>query len=208
MKKSAFTLIELLVVIAIIAILAAILFPVFAQAKAAAKNMTNLSNMRQIATAERMYAMDYDNCWPSSDSLGGTYIRAIDDPYSLPQVIKGYTKSLDIWYSPNAKPSLKPYKVGYCWTSASSVRSAVDIDLLDTTGGTSSLMVLWDAFNVASPATGITINSSGALKPVVTPKVEASTGVNYNCTAKGGRGYNTMYADSHAGWIEMKRCPR
>ena len=33
----AFTLIELLVVIAIIAILAAILFPVFAQAKAAAK---------------------------------------------------------------------------------------------------------------------------------------------------------------------------
>ncbi|MCZ7579378.1 MAG: prepilin-type N-terminal cleavage/methylation domain-containing protein [Fimbriimonadaceae bacterium] len=36
-RKSAFTLIELLVVIAIIAILAAILFPVFAQAKVAAK---------------------------------------------------------------------------------------------------------------------------------------------------------------------------
>ncbi len=35
--NQAFTLIELLVVIAIIAILAAILFPVFAQAKAAAK---------------------------------------------------------------------------------------------------------------------------------------------------------------------------
>ena len=35
--RRAFTLIELLVVIAIIAILAAILFPVFAQAKAAAK---------------------------------------------------------------------------------------------------------------------------------------------------------------------------
>ena len=37
MQRRAFTLIELLVVIAIIAILAAILFPVFAQAKAAAK---------------------------------------------------------------------------------------------------------------------------------------------------------------------------
>ena len=36
-SSSGFTLIELLVVIAIIAILAAILFPVFAQAKAAAK---------------------------------------------------------------------------------------------------------------------------------------------------------------------------
>jgi prepilin-type N-terminal cleavage/methylation domain-containing protein len=37
MRRKALTLIELLVVIAIIAILAAILFPVFAQAKAAAK---------------------------------------------------------------------------------------------------------------------------------------------------------------------------
>lgn len=42
----AFTLIELLVVIAIIAILAAILFPVFAQAKAAAKKSSELSNSK------------------------------------------------------------------------------------------------------------------------------------------------------------------
>ena len=46
--KRAFTLIELLVVIAIIAILAAILFPVFAQAKLAAKKTTSISNMKQI----------------------------------------------------------------------------------------------------------------------------------------------------------------
>ena len=44
--KKAFTLIELLVVIAIIAILAAILFPVFAQAKAAAKKTTSISNAK------------------------------------------------------------------------------------------------------------------------------------------------------------------
>ena len=44
MKRNAFTLIELLVVIAIIAILAAILFPVFAQAKLAAKKTVALSN--------------------------------------------------------------------------------------------------------------------------------------------------------------------
>jgi prepilin-type N-terminal cleavage/methylation domain-containing protein len=42
--KRAFTLIELLVVIAIIAILAAILFPVFAQAKLAAKQTKSLNN--------------------------------------------------------------------------------------------------------------------------------------------------------------------
>ncbi|RYD72911.1 MAG: prepilin-type N-terminal cleavage/methylation domain-containing protein, partial [Verrucomicrobiaceae bacterium] len=61
MKRSAFTLIELLVVIAIIAILAAILFPVFAQAKAAAKKTLCLSNTKQMNTSFIMYAGDADD---------------------------------------------------------------------------------------------------------------------------------------------------
>jgi len=64
MKKSiyrAFTLIELLVVIAIIAILAAILFPVFAQAKLAAKKAVDLSNMKQQGLALMMYHADWDD---------------------------------------------------------------------------------------------------------------------------------------------------
>jgi prepilin-type N-terminal cleavage/methylation domain-containing protein len=59
--KRAFTLIELLVVIAIIAILAAILFPVFAQAKVAAKKTADLSNLKQSILATLMYAGDYDD---------------------------------------------------------------------------------------------------------------------------------------------------
>lgn len=64
--KKAFTLIELLVVIAIIAILAAILFPVFAQAKAAAKKTSTLSNAKQLGTAFNIYIGDSDDTYPSA----------------------------------------------------------------------------------------------------------------------------------------------
>jgi prepilin-type N-terminal cleavage/methylation domain-containing protein len=59
--RRAFTLIELLVVIAIIAILAAILFPVFAQAKLAAKKTVALANAKQISLASQMYQNDNDD---------------------------------------------------------------------------------------------------------------------------------------------------
>jgi len=68
--KRGFTLIELLVVIAIIAILAAILFPVFAQARDAARKTTCLSNCKQLGLAHLMYAQDYDETLATSWSYG------------------------------------------------------------------------------------------------------------------------------------------
>lgn len=75
MFRQAFTLIELLVVIAIIAILSAILFPVFAQAKAAAKQTVFLSDQNQVGLALTLYIGDWNDTYPEehpSDSNPAT----------------------------------------------------------------------------------------------------------------------------------------
>src|SRR5579871_4330090 len=81
-RTRAFTLIELLVVIAIIAILAAILFPVFAQAREKARQISCLSNAKQMGLGAIMYTQDYDETFPLSAGpdatawFGGDYVSA------------------------------------------------------------------------------------------------------------------------------------
>lgn len=100
----AFTLIELLVVIAIIAILAAILFPVFAQAKAAAKKTVTMSNIKQVALSNRMYAGDNDDYYAMS--INGWPLPAGVDTIAHLQLIYPYTKSPAIhWSGTNPLPS-------------------------------------------------------------------------------------------------------
>jgi prepilin-type N-terminal cleavage/methylation domain-containing protein/prepilin-type processing-associated H-X9-DG protein len=71
MKAKAFTLIELLVVIAIIAILAAILFPVFTQAKVAAKKTNDLNQMKQLGLSTIMYTSDNDDAFMVIPAFAG-----------------------------------------------------------------------------------------------------------------------------------------
>jgi prepilin-type N-terminal cleavage/methylation domain-containing protein len=90
-RRQAFTLIELLVVIAIIAILAAILFPVFAQAKQAAKRTGTISNLKQTVLGNVMYANDYD------DTVVTVWQDWPEGMFAL-QLLYPYTKSIDlIW---------------------------------------------------------------------------------------------------------------
>lgn len=62
--RKGFTLIELIVVIAIICILVAILMPVFASARAHARQASCISNCRQLALAVTIYAGDNDDTLP------------------------------------------------------------------------------------------------------------------------------------------------
>lgn len=98
--RKAFTLIELLVVIAIIAILAAILFPVFAQAKSAAKKSASISNLRQIGTAITMYVMDSGG-YPMMSSPSSTVPRT-----RWPDYIHAYVRNEAVFLSPDVAPEM------------------------------------------------------------------------------------------------------
>lgn len=127
-----FTLIELLVVIAIIAILAAILFPVFAQAREAARKTACISNLKQIGLAATMYAQDdpheyipYLNDASAALTSGGWTEYTIS--YELITKLKPYAKSEDIFYDPSAgsyqngaltkakAQASNPKLIGYYW---------------------------------------------------------------------------------------------
>lgn len=97
--KRAFTLIEILVVIAIIAILAAILFPVFAQAKLAAKQTAAISHMRQMSAAVFMYAADYDDYFVPASARG---TNPLETPTIWTQGVEPYVKNKEIFVAPDS----------------------------------------------------------------------------------------------------------
>lgn len=87
-RRAAFTLVELMVVIAVIAILAAILFPVFAQAREAARSNTCASNLRQLGIALQLYGRDHDGRYPPQNS-------------GLPTLVLPYVNDLTIFRCPS-----------------------------------------------------------------------------------------------------------
>lgn len=109
--RFAFTLIELLVVIAIISILAALLFPVFYTARAKARQIVCVSNLRQIGLSIAMYAEDFDGLYPYALDPADKFTPQIwaqfpefqKDIPSLPlinEALQPYIKSKELFHCP------------------------------------------------------------------------------------------------------------
>lgn len=113
-KRVAFTLIELLVVITIIGILAALLFPSLSKAKAAARRIECLNNLRQVSLGVLIYCDDFAQIlpgrspappgvhgWYAFKSLTKSYVGLTglssprDRPYSCPADTFFYNDGID-----------------------------------------------------------------------------------------------------------------
>lgn len=133
MQRRGFTLIELLVVIAIIAILAAILFPVFTQAKEAAKKTQSVSNMKQLQLAAQMYLNDNENTYHMIRSYAKPAPLVGNWSVGAEDALQPYVKNFGVFADPKdsferddcSQPA--GAKTSYSWTMRGRT------DLFDTT---------------------------------------------------------------------------
>ena len=219
-RTAAFTLIELLVVIAIIAILAAILFPVFAQAKLAAKKTASLSNVKQQGLAMQMYAGDNEDGYPTwSEAFGvstnnttttgplygvptppdtvSTYWDAKLSPY----VKSGKPETGDysgMWHSPGGDQPLnkRSYGISYYFTYARDPASPWSYRWLNQNQIVSPATLVMTGESGTAGMMSRQINYDGYVQKYITPTVFTR-----EVPERFGNGAGYSYADGHAKFV-------
>jgi prepilin-type processing-associated H-X9-DG protein len=208
-----------LVVIAILAILAAILFPVFTQAKNAAKRAICLSNQKQIGTAFTLYLGDADDrmpdrrdlksslgyrpwtSWPPSDPRAG-WAEILFDPY---------LKSRQIWTCPSiiggTMSEVQQVKQGnsryWMWRFD---RTTNPVELDNFWGKSPEQAV--DDLNTANNPTVGQVQGVADVELLVDPYFPATiptVAANLRGLTPHAGGRNRLFLDFHAKWIRDRR---
>jgi prepilin-type N-terminal cleavage/methylation domain-containing protein len=113
-----FTLVELLVVIGIIGLLISILLPSLAAARAEARAVTCLSNVRQVGLAIAMYSVDFKNAFPPNLSAPAAGQWWIDDARVGPYLLRGNASSAQsVLVCPSDEDSARSYAMNV-WASS------------------------------------------------------------------------------------------
>jgi len=200
-RRRGFTLIELLVVIAIIAILAAILFPVFAQARAKARQAACMSNLKQLGLSFEMYAQDYDQflpVWGYGDT-GEPENGPAQGFYSWDTVILPYMKNQEILKCPD-----NPYDRdarGYAMTRYTGDCYGVDLPMMkDLPPLPAETVLLCEKGDKA-----IGMNGDSAMEAFY--QSHGATGYDLKTDLFHNGGKNFLYLDGHVKWHKADSGP-
>ncbi|MCW3061044.1 MAG: prepilin-type N-terminal cleavage/methylation domain [Capsulimonas sp.] len=218
-----FTLIELLVVIAIIAILAAILFPVFAKAREKARQVSCLSNEKQIGLGLLQYVQDNDETYPSGSrtGYGQPAVPGYWDGYGVGWAgkIYPYVKSVSVFKCPDDSGSTTPvisYAMNGNFIPDHSTAASITLAKLNSPAKTVFLLevsqynspavaditqeaVSGDTVGLEDNLIGYSRFATGQMRNIGNTKV-LPTAQMVDAKGRHTDGSNFLYADGHAKW--------